>query len=214
MLRGKIRLGRPEVPFPYQGALPMDRRIGCLIVWALVASLCALGCETASHTDRGAILGGLGGAGVGALVGHATGHTGAGAAIGAGVGALTGAAVGSGMDEVERKNRAMIEAQLGRRVAAGSVTINDVIAMSQAHVGDDLIINHVRAHGMVAPLQSGDLIVLQQQGVSGRVIGAMQAAPPPPPPQTVIVEQAPPPPVIVEGYYRPHYYRPHHYYYW
>jgi hypothetical protein len=159
-------------------------------------------------------MGGLGGAGVGALIGHATGNTGAGAAIGAGVGALSGAAIGSGMDDMEARNRAMIESQLGRRVAAGSVTINDVVAMTQAHVNEDLIVNHVRAHGMAAPLQTNDLIALQQQGVSARVISAMQAPPPAPPQQqTVIVREPAPPPVIVGGYYGyPRYYHPHRHY--
>ncbi len=186
----------------------MDLESWCLS-FGILTALCASGCETASHADRGALLGGLGGAGVGSLVGHAVGNTGAGAVLGAGVGALSGAAIGSGMDEIEARNRAMIEAQLGRRVAAGSVTINDVVAMTQARVNEELIINHIRVHGVAAPLQTNDLIALQQQGVSPRVIGAMQAVPLPPP-QTVIVEQ-PGPPVIVGGYYysRPHYWRPH-----
>jgi hypothetical protein len=120
------------------------------------------------------------------------------------------------MDDTEKKNRAMIEAQLGRRVAAGSVTVNDVIAMSQAQVNEDLIVNHVRAHGMAAPLQTNDLITLQQQGISSRVISAMQTPPPAPPQQqTVIVREAAPPPIIVGGYYgRPYYYHHPHRHYW
>ena len=49
-------------------------------------------------------------------MGHALGNTGAGAAIGAGVGVLSGAAIGAGMDETEARNRALIEAKLGRQV--------------------------------------------------------------------------------------------------
>ena len=84
--------------------------------------------------------------------------------------------------------------------------------MTRAGVAPELIMNHVRAHGMATPLQANDLIVLQQQGVDSRVIATMQATPSPVAQQPVIVEQAPPP-VIVEGYYgRPYYYHPHHYY--
>jgi hypothetical protein len=184
----------------------------CAIV--LGTTFFASGCESPYHADRGALLGGLGGAGIGALVGNATGNTGAGAAIGAGVGALTGAAIGAGMDEVEARNRAQIEAQLGRRVAAGAVTVNDVITMTQAKVDDELIVNHVRAHGMAAPLQTQDLITLQQQGVSARVIAVMQE-PPRVQKETVIVEQ-PARPVIIEEYHygRPYWYGPppHRYY--
>jgi len=176
----------------------------------------AMGCESPYHTDRGALLGGLGGAGIGALVGNAVGNTGAGAAIGAGVGSLTGAAIGAGLDEVEARNRAMIEAQLGRRVAAGAVTINDVIAMTQARVDEELIVNHIRANGMAAPLQTQDIIMLQQQGVSARVIKAMQE-PPLPRRETVVVQQ-PPRPVIVEEYHYGPYWGPwwphYRYHYW
>ncbi|MEA1952610.1 MAG: glycine zipper domain-containing protein, partial [Planctomycetota bacterium] len=156
--------------------------------------------------------GGLLGAGAGALVGNAVGNTAGGAAIGAGLGALTGAAIGQGMDEVEANNRAMIEQQMGRAVLAGSVSMNEVIAMSQAGVDDSLIVNHIRSHGMVAPPLSGDLIALKQQGVRPQVIAAMQA--PPPQPRQVVVQQPAVRPVIVEEYhYGPGCWGPHYGYY-
>ena len=129
------------------------------------------------------------------MVGHALGNTGAGAAIGAGVGALSGAAIGNGQDQVEARNRAIIEQQIGRQLA-GATRIDDVIAMTHAGIAPELIMNHVRAHGMAAPLQANDLILLQQQGVDGRVIATMQATPSPVAP--VVVQQAPPP-AVVEG---------------
>lgn len=175
--------------------------LGCVAMSALFLSGCA------NNTGTGALVGGATGAGLGALVGSATGHAGAGAAIGAGVGALTGGAIGNSVDEEEKRNRALIEARLGRPVA-GQVTKEEVLSMTQARVDESLIINHVRAHGMVVPLNSGDIIMLQQSGVSPRVIAAMQQPPPQPQPTTVIVEERPAP-VIVGGYY---YRRPHHYY--
>jgi hypothetical protein len=188
-----------------------------LSVVLAVAGAASTGCQSPYHSDQGALVGGLLGAGTGAVVGGATGHPGAGAAIGAGVGALSGAAVGNAIDESEARNRAMIAQQLGRQVSAGAVTTNDVIAMTKAGVHEELIANHVRANGMAAPLQAGDLIQLQQQGVSPHVIGQMQASPPRPV-QPVIVEQPAPAPVIVEGYpYGPYWgprYYPHGYYRW
>lgn len=159
-------------------------------------------------------MGGLGGAGIGALIGHATGHTGAGAAIGAGVGALSGAAIGAGMDQTEARNRDMINAQLAARPIPGTVTVNDVIEMAHARVDEEVLINYIRSHGMVAPLQPADLVRLKQQGVSPRVITAMEEARPMA--QAVVVGQ-PVQPVIVEEYryggypygYRPYYHRPH-----
>lgn len=158
------------------------------------------GCETASHAEKGTLLGGLGGAGIGALVGEAVGKPGPGAAIGAGVGALTGAAIGNGMDEVEARNRAMIEAKLQRRVAPGAVTIDDVVNMVRSGVADDVIVNHIRYHGMVRQLEATDLIALQQQGVSPTVVKAMQEYSSPQR-ETVVLEQPPPRSTVVEHYY-------------
>ena len=97
--------------------------------------------------------------------------------------------------------------------------MDEVITMTRSGVQEDLIVNHVRANRMVVPLQSGDLIRLQQEGVSPRVVAAMQE-PPLRPAQPVAVQSVNPPPTIVEGYpyyYSPgwglHYY-PHVYYQW
>lgn len=181
----------------------------------MLAMVASTGCQSPYRSDQGALFGGLLGAGTGAVVGAASGHPGAGAAIGAGVGALSGAAIGNAIDESEAKNRAMIAQQFGRQVAAGAVSTNDVIAMTKAGVNEELIMNHVRANGMVAPLQTGDLIQLQQQGVSPQVIAQMQASPPRPM-QPVVVQQPAPPPIIVEEYpYRPYWGpRCHMYYRW
>lgn len=185
--------------------------------------LASAGCRSPYRSDQGALFGGLLGAGTGAIVGDALGNAGAGAAIGAGVGALTGAAVGDELDQIEAQNRAMIAQQLGRQVSAGAVTLDDVVTMTRAGVDDELIVNHVRAHGVAAPLQAADLIFLQQQGVSTRVISTMQNPPPRPSPAPVVVRESAPPPVIVEqyhygppfwgppvrhGYYDRHYRRP------
>jgi hypothetical protein len=62
--------------------------------------------------------------------------------------------------------------------------------MSQAGVADELIVNHINNNGMSHPLQPGDLITLQQNGVSPRVISAMQQP---------RVMAGPPGPVFVEG---------------
>ena len=134
--------------------------------WLAPLALVTLaGCYSPYRSDRGALVGGVGGAGVGALVGEAVGHPGVGALVGAGVGAVSGAAVGGALDNIEANNRAQIEARLGHPVRAGAVTVDDVVNMSRAGVAEDLIVNHVRSHGMAVQLQANDLIVLQQQAV-------------------------------------------------
>lgn len=179
----------------------------------LLLVLWAGGCASPYHADRGALFGGLTGAGVGALVGNAVGNTGAGAAIGAGVGALSGAAVGGALDDMEARNRAEIEARLGRPMAAGSVTIDDVIAMSHAGVPEEVMVSHIRNHGVARPLQTADLIHLQSNRVPPRVIQTMQE--PPVQAAPVVVHQPAPPPVVVHEYYGPpygyyHYHHRHH----
>ena len=180
----------------------MGHKASHLLILGLILTLSAVGCCSPYHADRGALFGGLLGAGTGAVIGNALDNPGAGAAIGAGVGALTGAAVGQELDEMEARNRAMIAQQLGHQVAAGAVGIQDVVAMTQAGVNDELIVNHIRAHGVAAPLQASDLIHLQQQGVSTRVVSAMQN-PPPRPARPVVVQGGPPPVVVQEYHYGP-----------
>jgi surface antigen len=195
----------------------MARRCLPRVVWLALLIPLGFGCASPYRSDQGALFGGLLGAGTGAAVGSALGHTGAGAAIGAGVGALSGAAVGGELDKMDAQNRALIEQRMGRPVSATPVTMDDVVNMTRSGVDEDLIATHVRTHGMIAPLQTADLIVLQQQGVSKRVIAAMQA-PPPQPVAAAVYQGAPvyaaPAPVFVEPYYYapygPHYYHFHH----
>ena len=176
----------------------MNRRNVLLLTVGFLTVLPAAGCQSPYHADQGALFGGLLGAGTGAIIGDAIGgKAGPGAAIGAGLGAISGAAVGSGMDEMEARNRAMIEQQLGSQVAAGAVRIDQVVTMTQAGVDDELIVNHIRAHGVARPLETDDLIFLQQQGVSTSVIRAMQE---PPPARPVVIREPAPPPVVIHEY--------------
>jgi hypothetical protein len=190
----------------------------------LVAAACLVsfyaGCRSPYYRDQGALFGGLTGAGVGAVVGDATGDAGAGALIGSAIGAITGAAVGEGIDADVARSKAEIEARLGRQMQ-GAVTPQDVIAMTQAGLSDEVITTHIRANGMAQPLAVGDLIGLRNMGVRDSVINAMQQTPP-------RTAQVPPNyypgyspyagPVVVEHHYQPwcapapafHYHHRHH----
>lgn len=182
------------------------RRAGLCALWFALPVVS--GCATNTRGENGAIIGGLGGAGLGAIAGNQVGHPGAGAAIGALAGAVTGGVIGDEIDQVEARNRAEIEARLGRPVSPGAVSPEQVIEMTQRGVHEDVIAQHVRANGTTRPLGSSDLIMLTQANVSDRVIRAMQE---PPAPRVVagppIVAGPPvvagPPPVIVERYYDP-----------
>ena len=197
----------------------------CSTAWPILVCvscivLLAAGCASPYRSDQGALFGGLTGAGLGALVGSATGNAGPGAAIGAGVGALSGAAVGGALDDIEARNRAEIAARMGRPAPAGSVTIDDVIAMTRAGVTEEVIVTHVRNHGPARPPQASDLIVLEQQGISPRVVQALQTSRPQAPavaPGMVLADPyaVPPPgywgPPYGYPYPPPYYYGRHHY---
>ncbi|HET6883473.1 MAG TPA: glycine zipper domain-containing protein [Pirellulales bacterium] len=165
----------------------MSYRLPLLLIGLAAAQ--SAGCASPYYADRGAAFGGVTGAGVGALVGSAVDHPVAGALVGAGVGAVSGAAVGRGLDDIEARNRATIAATMGRPAPPGAVSVDDVVAMSQAGVNEDVIANHIRYNGVQRPPQTGDLIALQRANVSPRVIAAMQA----PPAQPAMVAAAPPP---------------------
>lgn len=142
-----------------------------------LALLSAVGCRSMSYGDRGTVFGGLTGAGVGALVGDAAGNAGAGAAIGTAIGAITGSAIGDNIDQDIARSKAEIEARMGRQMQ-GAVTPQDVIAMTQAGLSDDVIATHVRANGMAQPLAANDLIQLRNYGVRDGIINVMQQTPP------------------------------------
>jgi hypothetical protein len=188
----------------------MRRSAGWMLA-VTVLSLMASGCKSPYYADQGALAGGLGGAGLGALIGSATGHAGAGAAIGAAAGAITGGAVGGALDDIDAKNRAQIAAATHHPPSA--VSVNDVVALSRSGVDEQLIVNQLASNGLQRPLQANDVIYLQQNGVSPRVIGVMQqtrvAAP-----EAVVVPGGPPPVVYADPYYGPYwgpgYYRPYY----
>src|SRR5258708_4185707 len=184
--------------------------MGGLVGWLPLLALSLLataGCQSASTADQGALFGGATGAVLGGIVGHQFHNTGAGAVIGAGAGALTGAVVGNKIDESEARNRALIQQRLGRPVGPGAVSIEDVIAMSRAGVDEQVIVSHVNNNGVTRPLTTADITYLTQNGVSPRVIQAMQA---PPRVQPVVVQEAPPPVIVEERYFDP-YWGPRYY---
>jgi hypothetical protein len=173
------------------------------VLWLLF--VLAGGCASPYATDQGALAGGVGGAGLGALIGQASGHPIAGALIGAGAGTVTGAAVGAGVDNANFRNQA---AAAAARQQAQAVTVSDVVTMTKSGVNEELILNHIRSHGVARPVQAGELVAMQQEGVSTRVIAAMQTAAVPMaygPPPVVGPYYYPPPPPPYWGYPGPGY---------
>jgi len=78
--------------------------------------------------------------------------------------------------------------------------LDEIVKLSQANVGDEVILAYVKKSGSGYNVTANDILYLNDIGVSQTVLNALiqsrssapVAAPPPPPP----VEQAPPPPVV------------------
>lgn len=180
------------MPFKYLG-----------FFFILVFSITSSGCRSPYHQDRLAATGGVAGAIAGAAIGEANGNPAAGAVIGTVVGAITGSAIGESMDESEARNQAIIEQQLGHQLA-GATSFEDVIAMSQANLGDTVIITHIQNHGVFTHPTAHDLIHLKNSGVSDSVLSALQNPPQPRTPVKTVAAPAPRPIIIRERYHDPY----------
>jgi uncharacterized protein YcfJ len=130
-----------------------------------------IGCQgTQTHAVEGSVIGGLLGAGAGYAIGKQSGHGGAGAGIGAAVGALGGGLIGG---QMEKKGA---EQNTAGSTAASSnqMAMQQIVDLSKQGVNDDVIIDRIRLSNSRYSLTASDLDYLKQQGVSQRVIDAMQ----------------------------------------
>ena len=187
------------------------------ILLSLLASV-SFGQSPYQHRNKGLALGALVGALTGGAIGENNGETAAGAIIGAAVGGLTGAAIGDSVDQDVARSQAMAQQRINAQLAR-AVSVNDVLAMSQAGLSESVIVTDIMSNGVAYRPQRSDLIIMSNSRVGDAVIRAMQTAPlataPPPAPvpvyrNNVIVERyhyvAPRPvyPSWHHGHYRPH----------
>ncbi len=167
-----------------------------------------------NDTAGGTFLGGALGAITGAIIGGRS-KRGEGALIGAGVGALTGNILGRNKDRADQQQAAYGAASVARAnqaAAAQAVTNFDLIRMTQAGVGEEVIISTLRARGTRLDLSPEGLIALKESGVSERVLISAQnlmqnyAARP------TTIATGPPPVIVTPRPVWAHGYSPHYYY--
>jgi len=138
-----------------------------ILVLSLSLALLSLGCEgNKSRVVEGAVIGGLLGGAAGGIIGHQSGHGGEGAGIGVAAGALTGALVGS---QIEKKQPASSAA-----AAQNQLSLQQIVDMSKQGVHEDVIIDKIRLSNTKFVLSPQDIDSLKNQGVSLKVINAMQ----------------------------------------
>jgi outer membrane lipoprotein SlyB len=148
------------------------------ILWS---SLCVfilllnLGCQSAkTRTAEGAVVGGVLGATVGGIVGHQSHHGAEGAGIGAAAGAIAGAIIGS---QIEKPGQATPSSQTGSATQAANpnqMSLQQIIDLTQEGVNEAVIIDKIHLSNSRFSLSASDIDYLRQQGVSQKVIDAMQ----------------------------------------
>ncbi len=144
-----------------------------LLVIIIIAAigLLTVGCQnTQTRATEGAIIGGVLGAGAGYGIGTATGHHGAeGAAIGAVTGALAGGLIGGQMN----KNKNAGQGTQGG-VNPSQMSMQQIVDLAKQGVHEDVIVDKIRLSNSKFTLTQADLDYLKEQGVSQKVINAMQ----------------------------------------
>lgn len=137
-----------------------------LVFLSAAAFLAALaGCETnKTRIAEGAGVGGAVGALAGGIIGYQSGHAVQGALIGGALGAGGGAAVGS---QINKPNQS-IQAQ------TATLSMAQIVNLSKQGTSSEEIINRIKTTNSKFSLTAEDINYLKKQGVSQRVIEAMQ----------------------------------------
>lgn len=170
------------------------KTISVALAGALLAS--GFGCESlpGGKREQGAVIGGVGGAAAGALIaGNNNRLMGAllGGALGAGGGYLIGTQLSKSSNDRDDALKASERAQSNpvtveqARTAStadvnrdGYVTLDEVVALHKAGLSDDQIISRLSATNMFFDLNSQQQDYLRNNGVSNRVITAMNTVNP------------------------------------
>jgi outer membrane lipoprotein SlyB len=125
-----------------------------------------------SNTGAGIICGAVVGGSAGAISGG-----GSSALIGTAAGVIAGGILGAVLDEQDRKVMERNSPRTVDRMDRGeTLTLNDVIKLSQAGVSDDAIIRYMHETTSMYTLTQAQVRRLQDAGVSQRVINNMIAS--------------------------------------
>lgn len=137
-----------------------------LVLFCVSVILVNASCETTkSKAVEGGVIGGALGAVAGGIIGHQSGHGVGGAVIGGATGAAAGAIIGS---QIEKKPAQETAA------ASGQVSVQQIVDLSKQGVSEGIIIDKISATNSKFTLTEADIKYLEQEGVSQKVIDAMQ----------------------------------------
>jgi uncharacterized protein YcfJ len=143
-----------------------------------------------SASEKGTLLGAVAGGGAGAAIGKKSGNPIVGAVVGSLGGAIAGNVIGDRVDQrraaetyhqyqqpqYQQTQYQQLQYQQPQPYTYRNpaVTLDQVIQLTRSGVGEDVIISHVQQNGFQQTLTTNDLILLKNQGVSDRVIFALQ----------------------------------------
>lgn len=144
------------------------KKVFLFLLCSFVA-LSAIGCQNAkTRAAEGAVIGGVLGAAAGGIIGHQSHHGGEGAAIGAAAGAVTGAIIGSQIEKPAQPTQAQPAAN------PNQMSIQQIVELTKQGVNENVIIDKIHLTNSKFNLSSNDIAYLKQQGVTQKVIDAMQ----------------------------------------
>jgi hypothetical protein len=137
-----------------------------------LAVVTAGGCQgTQTRAVEGGVIGGVLGAVAGGIIGHQS-HSGAeGAAIGAATGAIAGSVIGA---QMPKDAPAAQPAAAPASVSSNQMSVQQIVDLTKQGVNEAVIVDKIRLSNSRFSLTAADVESLRQQGVSQRVIDAMQ----------------------------------------
>ncbi len=136
----------------------------CLLLFLFLAV--NSGCQTnKTRVAEGAGIGGVVGAIAGGVIGHQSGHGVEGTVIGGALGAGSGAIVGSQIKKPTQEDLATANSQL---------SMKEIVSLTKNGASSDEIIAKIKSTNSKYSLTSEDIGYLRKEGVSQRVIEAMQ----------------------------------------
>lgn len=176
------------------------KRCRNLILVVVVSLVTCSGCQSFQpNTVAGGVLGTAMGGLTGAAIGSHQGKAGEGALIGALVGGTTGGVLGNQADRAEAAAASEHQAAI-EHARQQAVSLDQVVQMTRSGLSDDVIINQIRSYGTLVVPTTSDLIVLKSNGVSDRVVAALQSGVAPRVPvaaDSVVVREVVPVPDII-----------------
>ena len=139
-----------------------------LIGLSSLTTLFLASCET--HTQSGALAGAIIGAGTGALIAENED----GAIIGGAIGSIAGSIIGDSLDHQEQRFLYHNSPTTLHRIEnRQDLSLYDIIALNEARISDQIIINQIISTESIYYLSAQDIIFLKKSGISDHVINFM-----------------------------------------